>query len=139
MDRQAKHGQASQARTEHGQASQAPSPPDTPCMATKGKSSGGVSKPALIAFALLSVFLFVQALGGLPPGVNDEITRWVASSLFVLGALVFGAGGSALWCGLCTAMAVILNPLYPLPLGDLLHGAKILGGAIAGAAVVRHW
>jgi hypothetical protein len=36
-------------------------------------------------------------------------------------------------------MAVVLNPLYPLALGDLLNGAKILGGVIAGAAVVRNW
>jgi hypothetical protein len=36
-------------------------------------------------------------------------------------------------------MAVILNPIYPLPLGELLHGAKIVGGCIAAAAVIRHW
>jgi hypothetical protein len=34
---------------------------------------------------------------------------------------------------------VILNPVYPLALGDLFSGAKILGGVIAGAAVVRNW
>ena len=26
-----------------------------------------------------------------------------------------------------------------LPLGELLHGAKILGGCIAAAAVIRNW
>ena len=108
-------------------------------MASKGTSGGGASKAALVPIALLSALLFLQALGALPPTVTDEITRWAATGLFCFAALVFGGAGSAAWCGLCAAMAVILNPLYPLPLGDLLHGAKILGGAIAGAAVVRHW
>jgi hypothetical protein len=32
-----------------------------------------------------------------------------------------------------------LNPIYPLGLGDLWSGAKIVGGVVAGAAVVRNW
>jgi hypothetical protein len=117
---------------------------DIPCMASKGRSSGGgggggPGKATLVAMALLSVFLFLQALGMLPPSVTNDVTRWAALGLFGFGALAFGAAGSAVWCGLCAAMAVILNPIYPLPLGELMTGAKILGGAIAGAAVIRCW
>ena len=75
----------------------------------------------------------------LPAEVSDNITRWAALGGFGFGALVFGAGSAAFWCALCTAMAVILNPIYPLPLGELLHGAKILGGCIAAATVIRNW
>ena len=109
-------------------------------MASKGTSGGGgVGKATLIPIALLSALLLLQALGMLPTTVTDEITRWAATGLFVFGAVALGSAGSAVWCGLCAAMAVVLNPLYPLPLGDLLQGAKILGGGIAGAAVVRNW
>ena len=36
-------------------------------------------------------------------------------------------------------MAVVLNPIYPLDLGSYFTAAKIVGGVIAGAAVVRNW
>lgn len=106
-------------------------------MASKGGSGSG--KTILIPLALLSGFLFFQTFGMLPTAVNDDIVRWASSAVFLVGAVVFGKDGSAVWCGLCAAMAVVLNPLYPLALGDLLNGAKILGGVIAGAAVVRNW
>ena len=108
-------------------------------MAKQSGGGGGIGKAALIPLALLSAFLLCQALHVLPTTVKDEITRWVACGLFAFGAIMFAGAGSAIWCGLCAAMAVVLNPVYPLPLGELFHGAKILGGVIAGAAVVRGW
>ena len=56
-----------------------------------------------------------------------------------MAAIVFGRDGSAVWCGLCAALAVVLNPVYPLDLGSYFFSAKLFGGAIAGAAVVRNW
>ena len=102
-------------------------------------TSGGPGKASLILLALLSALLLLQSFGVLPAEVSDNITRWAALGGFGFGALVFGAGSAAFWCALCTAMAVILNPIYPLPLGELLHGAKIVGGCIAAAAVIRNW
>jgi hypothetical protein len=102
-------------------------------------TSGGPGKASLLLLALLSALLLLQAFGVLPSEVSDEIVRWSALGMFGVGALIFGANGSALWCALCTGMAVVLNPIYPLPLGELLHGAKILGGCIAAAAVIRNW
>ncbi|MEY2794826.1 MAG: hypothetical protein RIR10_542 [Planctomycetota bacterium] len=107
-----------------------------PAMASKG---GGSGKAILIPLALLSAFLFFQTFGMLPTSVNDEIVRWAGCATFLVAAVLFGKDGSAVWCGLCAAMAVVLNPLYPLGLGDLFSGAKIVGGVIAGAAVVRNW
>ncbi|MFM2164008.1 MAG: hypothetical protein RL325_445 [Planctomycetota bacterium] len=103
------------------------------------KSGGGIGKLALLPIALLSALLFLQALGMLPPQVTNEVTRWASMLGFGYAAVVFAGAGAAAWCGLCAAMAVALNPLYPLPLGEFLHAAKILGGAIAAAAVVRSW
>jgi len=103
------------------------------------KSGGGVGKLALLPIALLCALLFLQALGALPKQVTDEATQWASALGFGYAAILFGGVGSAAWCGLCAAMAVVLNPIYPLPLGDFLHGAKIIGGCIAGAAVVRNW
>ena len=106
-------------------------------MASKGGSGAG--KTILIPLALLSAFLFFQTFGMLPTAVSDEIVRWASCAVFAVAAVLFGTAGSAAWCGLCAALAVILNPIYPLALGDLFSGAKILGGVIAGAAVVRNW
>jgi hypothetical protein len=36
-------------------------------------------------------------------------------------------------------MAVVLNPVYPLDLGSYFTAAKVVGGVIAGASVVRNW
>jgi hypothetical protein len=107
-------------------------------MASKGGGSGS-GKMVLIPLALLSAFLFFQSFSLLPTAVNDDIVRWVSSSAFLLAAIVFGRDGSAVWCGLCAALAVVLNPLYPLDLGGHLLTAKIVGGVVAGAAVVRNW
>ena len=106
-------------------------------MASKG--GGGAGKTILIPLALLSAFLFFQTFGMLPTSVNDDIVRWASCATFLAAAVIFGKDGSAIWCGLCAAMAVVLNPRYPLGLGDLFAGAKIVGGVIAGAAVVRNW
>lgn len=109
-------------------------------MASKGGGGGGASDRAiLIPLALLSAFLFFQAFGMLPTSVTDDIVRWAGCAVFLVAAAIFAKGGTAVWCGLCAAMAVVLNPLYPLDLGGVFFGAKILGGAIAGAAVVRNW
>jgi hypothetical protein len=107
-------------------------------MASKGGDSGS-GKMVLIPLALLSAFLFFHAFSMLPTAVNDDIVRWVSSSAFLVAAVVFGRDGSAVWCGLCAALAVVLNPIYPLDLGGHMMTAKILGGVIAGAAVVRNW
>jgi hypothetical protein len=107
-------------------------------MASKGGGSGG-GKVILIPLALLSAFLFCQSFNLLPTSVNDEIVRWASSCTFLVAAIVFGRDGSAVWCGLCAALAVVLNPVYPLDLGSYFFSAKLFGGAIAGAAVVRNW
>ena len=103
------------------------------------KSSSATGKTILIPLALLSAFLFFQSFQMLPTAVTEDIVRWASCGVFLIAALVFGKDGAAVWCGLCAAMAVVLNPLYPLALGDLHFGAKILGGSIAGAAVIRNW
>ena len=108
-------------------------------MTAASQSSSGPGKASLLLLALLSALLLTHAFGVLPAEVTDAIVRWSALAVFAVGALVFGANGSAFWCALCTAMAVVLNPIYPLPLGEMLHGAKILGGCIAAAAVIRNW
>ncbi|MFM1822326.1 MAG: hypothetical protein RI967_592 [Planctomycetota bacterium] len=104
-------------------------------------SRGGASnRTTLIPLALLSAFLFCQTFGALPTAVDDEIARWAGSAVFLVAAVVFGRDQQALWCGASAALAVALNPLYPLELGgDGFTVAKILGGAVAGAAVVRNW
>jgi hypothetical protein len=109
---------------------------DREVMASKAAST---NKGVLIPLALLCAFLFCQTFGLLPTTVNDEIVRWASCAVFVVSAVLFGASGSAVWCGLCAALAVVLNPLYPLALGDLFSGAKIVAGVVAGAAVVRNW
>lgn len=103
------------------------------------KPRGGVGRVALLPIALLSALLLLQSFGALPPSVGNDVTRWAAMIGFGFGAIMFGIAGAAAWCGLCAAMAVVLNPVYPPALGELLQGAKILGGCIAGAAVVRNW
>lgn len=107
-------------------------------MASKGGGSGS-GKMVLIPLALLSAFLFFQSFSMLPTSVNNDIVRWVSSCAFLVAAIVFGRDGSAVWCGLCAALAVVLNPIYPLELGGHLLTAKILGGVVAAAAVVRNW
>jgi hypothetical protein len=107
-------------------------------MASKGGSSGH-GKMVLIPLALLSAFLFFQSFSMLPTAVNDDIVRWASCSTFLVAAIIFARDGAAVWCGLAAAMAVILNPIYPLDLGGSLFAAKIVGGVIAGAAVVRNW
>jgi len=103
------------------------------------KSGGGVGKLALLPIALLGALLLLQAFGALPQQVTNEVVRWASLLGFAYAAVMFAGAGSAAWCGLCAAMAVVLNPIYPLPLGEFLNAAKILGGALAAAAVVRHW
>ena len=107
-------------------------------MASKGGGSGG-GKVVLIPLARLCAFLFCQTFSLLPTSVNDDIVRWSSSCVFLIAAIVFGRDGSAAWCGLAAAMAVVLNPVYPLDLGSYFTAAKIVGGVIAGASVVRNW
>ncbi|MFZ9913896.1 MAG: hypothetical protein ACO3IB_00970 [Phycisphaerales bacterium] len=104
-------------------------------MASKGSS---VSKAVLIPLAVLSAFLLFHAFGAIPQ-VEPIVALWAASVGFALGSIMFGVAGSPLWCGLSAALAVVLNPIYPLPLGEYLTAAKIVGGVVAGAAVVRNW
>ncbi len=107
-------------------------------MASRG--GGASNRTVLVPLALLSAFLFCQTFGVLPTAVNDEIVRWAASAVFLVAAVLFGRDQKALWCGAAAALAVVLNPIYPLDLGaDAFTGAKVLGGAVAGAAVVRNW
>ncbi|MEY5032450.1 MAG: hypothetical protein RL354_1481 [Planctomycetota bacterium] len=108
-------------------------------MPAASHATSNPGKATLLLLALLSALLLTHAFGVLPTAVNEMVVRWSALAVFALGALVFGANGSAFWCALCTAMAVVLNPVYPLPLGEMLHGAKIMGGCIAAAAVIRNW
>ncbi|MFM1805733.1 MAG: hypothetical protein RL136_2612 [Planctomycetota bacterium] len=100
---------------------------------------GGASRAVLAVLALLSGFLLLQAFGSLPFDVSEVNTRWVSMVGLGVAALGFGVGGSVLWCVLFAVGAVILNPLYPLPLGDMLHSTKITAGVVAAAAVVRNW
>ncbi len=105
----------------------------------QASGSPSVGRMVLVPLALLCVFLLVDRTGAMPAAVTEEIVRWSATGAFALCAVMFAASRAAIWCGLCAAMAVVLNPLYPLPLGDLMASAKMLGAVIAGAAVVRHW
>ena len=111
---------------------------DTNRMASKGGGFGG-GRVVLIPLALLCAFLFCQTFNLLPTAVNDDIVRWASSCVFLVAAIVFGRDGSAAWCGLSAALAVVLNPVYPLDLGSYFPAAKIVGGVVAGAAVVRNW
>ncbi len=107
-------------------------------MASRGGPTA--NRTGLVPLARLSAFLFCQTFGALPTAVNDEIVRWAACAVFLAAAAVFGRDQKAIWCGTCAAMAVALNPVYPLEFGSqAFTGAKILGGAVAGAAVVRNW
>jgi len=102
-------------------------------------SAGGVSRLALVPVLLLAAFLLTHAFGMLPASIGNDAARWTAMIGFGYATVLFGLAGSAFWCALCAAMAVALNPVYPLPLGELLRGARILGGCIAAAAVIRSW
>lgn len=109
-------------------------------MASKGSGGGsGGGKVVLIPLALLSAFLFFQSFAMLPTSVNDDIVRWAGSGVFLVAAIVFGRDGSAVWCGLAAAMAVVLNPVYPLELGGHFFTAKIVGGVVSAASVIRLW
>lgn len=110
---------------------------DIEAMASKGGSS--VGKPVLIPLALLSAFLYFHAFALLPEAITPEVALWASAIGFALGAVMFGMAGAALWCGLCAAMAIVLNPVLPLPLGESMFAAEIVGGSIAGASVVRNW
>jgi hypothetical protein len=80
-------------------------------MASKG--GGGSGKTILISLALLSAFLFFQTFGMLPTAVNDDIVRWASCATFAVAAVVFGKDGSAVWCGLCAALAVVRTRSTP--------------------------
>lgn len=104
-------------------------------MAAKGSTVG---KPVLIPLAILSAFLFFHAFGAIPQ-VEPVVALWASFVGLAIGAIMFGVAGLAVWCGLCAALAVVLNPIYPLPLGEYLFAAKIVAACTAGAAVVRNW
>ncbi len=106
-------------------------------MAKNASSSKGI----LIALALLSAFLFLHAFGVIPiEKVGNDVARWISLVTFAISAIVFAKDGLAIWCGGCAALAVTLNPIYPLTLDpNAFFIAKIIGGAFAGATVVRNW
>ncbi len=98
-------------------------------------------KGILIALALLSAFLFLHAFEVIPiEKVGNDVARWISLVTFAISANVFGKDGLAIWCGGCAALAVTLNPIYPLTLDpNAFLVAKIVGGTFAGAAVIRNW
>jgi len=108
-------------------------------MASSSKGGSSVGKAVLVPLAILSAFLFFDAFKLLPEQLTPEIALWAAFAGFAVGAIMFGVAGAAVWCALCAALAVVLNPVYPLPLGEYLFAAKIVGGCVAGASVVRNW
>ena len=103
--------------------------------------NAGSSKGILIALALLSAFLFLHAFGVIPvEKVGNDVARWISLVTFGVAALIYAKDGLAVWCGCCAALAVALNPIYPLAMdGNAFMIARLIGGSLAGAAVIRNW
>ncbi|MSR40549.1 MAG: hypothetical protein EXS10_01410 [Phycisphaerales bacterium] len=102
--------------------------------------NAGSSKGILIALAILSAFLFLHTFGVIPIETDGGPERWISLVTFAIAAIVFGKDGLTIWCGGCAALAVTLNPIYPLTLDyNTFFIAKVIGGAFAGAAVIRNW
>jgi len=66
--------------------------------------------------------------------------KWSAFGLLVVGAIAMARDGSATWCGLLAAVAVMINPLWPLSI-PAEYGNHVLAtaAAITGASVIRKW
>ncbi len=76
----------------------------------------------------------------LTDATTQSIVKWLTFGLIALGAGAMARDGAALWCGLLSATAVVINPLWPLAIpADLAHAVLVGCAAVCGATVVRKW
>jgi len=66
--------------------------------------------------------------------------KWTAFGLLAIGAIAMARDGAAAWCGLLSAVAVMVNPLWPMAIpADYANHALAASAAITGATVIRKW
>jgi ABC-type uncharacterized transport system permease subunit len=66
--------------------------------------------------------------------------KWSAFGLLTIGAVAMARDGAAVWCGLLAAVAVMINPLWPMAIpSEYANHVLAASAAITGATVIRKW
>jgi ABC-type uncharacterized transport system permease subunit len=66
--------------------------------------------------------------------------KWTAFGLLTVGAVAMARDGAATWCGLLAAVAVTINPLWPMAIpAEYTNHVLAAAAAITGATVIRKW